>query len=172
MKSKFHPRKNGVDLLCFLTNQEHLSLPCAPGKALGGARPGALAGHRSQGSILGQEGAAWLGFQTFSFPPGPAPCRPCLPTRDLGWKHLLGSELRAWIYGPFQNQTKSLQRGGLIKPASLINQLAAVRFIQKISLSPLSPSLPVPQAKHPRSPDQGQQGFRSSRDSGAAGIQG
>lgn len=70
-------------------------------------------------------GEARLGFPTFSFVllvRG----QPCLLTRDLGWKHLLLSEVRVWIYGSFENQTNFLQREGLPP------KLAAVRFIQII----------------------------------------
>lgn len=56
MKSKFHPWIKGIDLFYFLKRQEHPSFTRGKLSGSGGARPEALAGHRSQGSLFGQEG--------------------------------------------------------------------------------------------------------------------
>lgn len=113
-------------------------------------------------------GETRLGLQTFSFvlpvrgrpsgPHSPAPHRPCLLTRGLGWKHLVWSKLRVWIHGSFQNQTKSLQCGGLA------SQLAAVRVIRMIFLGSFSPSLPsaCPAGEPPSQPTWCTEGLRNS----------
>lgn len=167
------PLEKGIDLLCFLKRQEHPSFPRTPGKALGEVRPDALAGHRSQRSILGQEEDPRRNTARFAnvllCPPRPWPAlgaaQPSSPP-PLPSHTRFGMETPALVQTPSldsrflskPNQTKPLQCGGLAP------QLAAVRVIQMTFLGSFSPSLPsaCPAGEPPSQPTWCTEGLRNS----------
>lgn len=111
------PLEKGIDLLCFLKRQEHPSFPRTLGKALGGALPEALAEHRSQGSILGQEGGPRRNTARFAnvllCPPRPWPA---LGAAQPSSPPPLPSHTRFGTETPALVQTPSLDSRFLSKP--------------------------------------------------------